>query len=209
MNKPFSRERKGRRVYSSNTPVVLGVGGTLRLGSCSEQALRLALRAASEHGAVTEIITAAELDFPGYNPETADSIDGAQRLLNAARRADCLIISTPGYHGGMSGLLKNALDYLQGLAEDAQPYLRHKAVGCIVAAAGWQTGVTTLSSLRSTVHALRGWPTPLGVVVNSAMRPFGPGDELLDPKVGNQLTMLGAEVVTFAKAQVKHFARLG
>ncbi|MGC1304405.1 MAG: FMN reductase, partial [Caulobacteraceae bacterium] len=89
---------------------------------------------------------------------------------------------------------------------DPQPYLHHKAVGCIVSAAGWQAGATTLSSLRSTVHALRGWPTPLGVLVNSANRPFGPDGEALDHKLGEQLAILGTEVTAFARAQVSRYA---
>ncbi len=206
MNKPLSVHDVDVLGEAVGKPIVLGIGGTLRPGSSSEQALRLALRAAADHGAATEIITADALDFTAYDPATADSVVAAQALIQAARRADCVIISSPGYHGGISGLLKNALDYLQGLADDPRPYLQHKAVGCIVAAAGWQAGATTLSSLRATVHALRGWPTPLGVVVNSMTKPFGPDGEIVDAKVGEQLAILGAEVVAFARAEVRRFA---
>jgi NAD(P)H-dependent FMN reductase len=44
--------------------------------------------------------------------ESNDRPPAALRLLSALRRADGLIIATPTYHGGVSGLLKNALDYL-------------------------------------------------------------------------------------------------
>jgi FMN reductase len=206
MNMPLSSRDIDVLGEAVGKPVVLGIGGTLRPGSSSEQALRIALRAAADQGAVTEIITADALDFPAYDPATADDVAGANALIQAVRRADCVIIASPGYHGGISGLLKNALDYLQGLAADPRPYLQHKAVGCIVSAAGWQAGATTLSSLRSTVHALRGWPTPLGVVVNSMTKPFGPDGEVLDDKVGEQLAILGAEVVAFARAEVRRFA---
>lgn len=190
----------------TRAPVVLGIGGTLRPGSTSELALRSALNAAADRDAISEIITAAELNFPAYDPATADEVAAAARLVDAVRRADCLIIATPGYHGGMSGLIKNALDYLQALAADEQPYLRHKAVGCIVSAAGSQAGATTLASLRATVHALRGWPTPLGVVVDSTTAPFGPCGEASDAKLAGQLARLGGEVVAFARAEVRRFA---
>jgi FMN reductase len=207
MNKSHSHDHSANGIggNSAPAPLVLGLGGTLRPKSSSEQALRLALQAAAERGATTEIITASELNFPAYDPETADGIVAAERLIHAVRRADSLIIATPGYHGGMSGLLKNALDYLQALAADPEPYLSYKAVGCIVSAAGWQAGATTLSSLRSIVHALRGWPTPLGVIVNSANKPFGLDGEVLDSKVGEQLAILGTEVTAFARAQTKRF----
>jgi FMN reductase len=180
---------------------VLGIGGTLRPGSSSEQALRIALSAAAERGAATELLTARDLNFPMYDPGTGP-VAAAQWFIDAVRRADGLIIATPGYHGGTSGLLKNALDYLQELAGDPAPYLDGKAVGCLVTASGWQAGGTTLTSLRATVHSLRGWPTPLGVVINSSDRPFGPDGTVADAKVAGQLITLGDQVWSFARAQL-------
>jgi multimeric flavodoxin WrbA len=52
----------------ARTVTVLGIGGTLRPGSPSEQALRIALSGAAERGAATEILTARDLHFPMYDP---------------------------------------------------------------------------------------------------------------------------------------------
>jgi FMN reductase len=175
---------------------VLGIGGTLRPNSTSELALRHALRVAEQMGAATELITAQMLELPMYDPANAGA-PGAPTLIQAARSADAVIIATPGYHGNMSGLIKNALDYLQELAGDPAPYLHGRAVGCIVTAAGWQAGVTSLAALRATVHALRARPTPLGVVINSAVPPFGPDGEPVEPAVAVQLMEMVHQVVSF------------
>jgi FMN reductase len=193
MPMPMPRYRGGDR------PLVVGIGGTLRDCSSSETALRCALHAAAARGARAQLLTARELVLPMYDSEHPDT-DAAAHLLTAVRAADALILATPGYHGGTSGLLKNALDYLQELAGDPRPYLDGKAVGCIVTAAGWQAGATTLTAVRSVVHALRGWPTPLGVVVNSLNNPFGPAGEVLDAKLAGQLDVVGGQVVSFAQA---------
>ncbi len=190
-----------RPVADMTAPTILGIGGTLRPDSTSERALRIALDVAARRGAHTEIITARELNLPMYDPDCATLAVGAERLIESVRRADGLIVSTPAYHGGASGLLKNALDYLQVLAAAPDPYLHNKAVGCIVAASGWQGGSTTLTSLRSTIHALRGWPTPLGIAINSTTKPFGADGRIVDAKLGSQLEALGAQVVAFARAQ--------
>jgi len=187
---------------SAGPMTVLGIGGTLRAGSSSEQALRITLAAAAERGATTEMLTARDLHFPMYDPGNGPVDAAAGRFLDAVRRADGLIIATPGYHGGTSGLLKNALDYLQELAGDPAPYLDGKAVGCLVTASGWQAGGITLTSVRAIVHSLRGWPTPLGVVINSSDKPFGPDGTVIDAKLGRQLATLGEQVVTFAHAQL-------
>ena len=183
---------------TENRPHVLGIGGTPRPGSSSEVALRAQLVAAERYGATTEAITAVDLDFPMYDPDAAPLTPAAERLLAAVRRADAVVISSPGYHGGVSGLLKNALDYFQELAGDTTPYLDGRAVGCVVAAAGWQAATTTLGSLRMTVHALRGWPTPLGVAFNSMTKPFDPEGQVIDLKLAGQFDTMAEQMVSFA-----------
>jgi FMN reductase len=91
-------------------------------------------------------------------------------------------------------MVKNALDYLEDLREDERPYLSGRGVGCVATGAGWQATVATLATLRSIVHALRGWPTPLGAAVNTA--PGRPEDEA--ERARFQLQTIGAEVVEFA-----------
>jgi FMN reductase len=178
-------------------PRILGLGGTTRQGSSSERALRAALDIAARAGAKTDILLADELDFPAYAPERGQLGPQASRLLDLVRRADGVIVASPGFHGGPSGLIKNALDHLEELREDERPYLDGRAIGCIVCAAGWQATATTLAALRSTIHALRGWPTPLGVTINST----SVGD--VDPIVAAapQLGLLVDQVVNLARWQ--------
>ncbi len=119
------------------------------------------------------------------------------------RRADGLIVASPGYHGGVSGLVKNALDLLEDLRGDQRSYLEGRAVGCVVTAAGWQAAVTTLEALRSIVHALRGWPTPLGASLNTAEPLFDGDGNCTDPKAADVLNAVARQVVEFA---VRHGA---
>ncbi|MEV7009469.1 NAD(P)H-dependent oxidoreductase [Streptosporangium sp. NPDC051022] len=174
-------------------PFVVGVGGTLRASSSSETALRIALEAAGAAGARTELFGAAYLaELPMYDPDRPAGASGL-RLVEALRAADGVILSSPGYHGSVSGLVKNALDYAEELRDDARPYLTGRAVGCVSTAHGWQAAVTTLQALRTIVHALRGWPTPLGAAINAAESGLGPGRSP-DERVLSQLRTVGMEV---------------
>src|SRR5918997_246197 len=65
-------------------------------------------------------------------------------------------------------------------------------------ALGWQATVTTLTALRSIVHALRGWPTPLGAALNSAQVSFDEHGVPSDPAVDRTLRVIGQQVVQFA-----------
>jgi FMN reductase len=101
-------------------PLIVGVGGTLRDGSTSERALRLALRAAGAMGCSTEIFAGQAINLPPYDPADGRRSPEAGALVAALRRADGVILSSPGYHGTISGLLKNALDYTEDLRGDAR-----------------------------------------------------------------------------------------
>lgn len=173
-------------------PLIVGIGGTTRQDSSTERALGIALAACAEQGAST-ISLGSELlaALPHYVPNTGNLTSAQLALVNAVRRADAVIIATPGYHGAISGLVKNALDTLEELRTDARPYLDGRAVGCIVTAYGWQSLGTVLSGLRSTVHALRGWPTPYAATINTLETPLtadGTNAETIEAlsKVGRQ-----------------------
>lgn len=180
-------------------PLVVGIGGTDRAASSSERALAAALAAAEARGARTRLFGAAQLDLPMYSPGAAERTHAAHALVDALAHADGLIVASPGYHGSISGLVKNALDYVEDLRDAERPYLDGVAVGCIACANGWQATTTTLVALRSVVHALRGWPTPLGVAINSAQRAFDEQGDVADTVVAAQLDTLGGQVVAFAQ----------
>ena len=101
---------------------ILGIGGTTRPGSTTERALRMALGVAAAAGAETELLIGSPIDLPLYAPENTTRSPEAERLVAALRRADGIIIASPAYHGGLSGLVKNALDYAEDLREDERPY---------------------------------------------------------------------------------------
>jgi len=179
---------------------VLGIGGSTRPGSSSETALRIAAASAERAGAQVELITGRDLMLPIYDTESRERPPEATRLLMAIGGAEGLIISSPGYHGTMSGMMKNVLDYVEDLRDNERPYLDGIAVGCIAVAYGWQASVSTLHNLRVAVHALRGWPTPLGATINASGRPFNQdGTSCSDDSAQFQVETVGAQVVEFAK----------
>jgi FMN reductase len=180
-------------------PFIVGIGGTTRSGSTSERALLAALARAEALGCETQVFAATSLPFEPYDPGRPERSPQAQAMVAALRRANGLILSTPTYHGGISGLVKNAIDYVEDLREAPRPYLEGRAVGCIVCADGAQAIGSTLMSLRAVVHALRGWPTPYGASIASRNRPFGAEGVAADPAVIASCEMVASEVVAFAR----------
>jgi FMN reductase len=180
-------------------PTIVGLGGTNRPGSSSEKALRLALAHAQAAGAEVELFSGRDLDLPTYNPGDSARTSGATNMIAALRRADGILLASPGYHGSISGLVKNALDYVEDMRNDPRPYFEGRAVGLIACAAGYQATGSTLISLRSVVHALRGWPTPYAVAINTAVNPAAGERAAADDEIDSQLNILALQVVQFVR----------
>jgi FMN reductase len=186
-------------VSTKNSPFIVGLGGTTRVGSSSEKALTVSLKAAEELGAETAMFSGPALVLPMYAPDVADRTPAALDLVKALRRCDGIIVASPAYHGSISGLIKNALDYAEDLRTDERVYLDGVAFGCIACAGGWQAAGQTLAALRAIAHALRGWPTPLGGMLNTSTPLFDPKGGCTDLSAKFQLENVGKQVVLFAK----------
>lgn len=178
-------------------PFIVGIGGTTRPGSSSEKAMALALAYAKSMGAETEMFGGRDLMLPLYDPGPDALVGLAAQLVASLRRADGVILSSPCYHGGVSGLIKNAIDYTEEMRSDERVYLDGRAVGAIGCGYGYQGPGVVLTQLRQITHALRGWPVPLGVAVNSAVVKFE-DDKCSDAAVARQIEIMAAQVVDFA-----------
>lgn len=174
------------------------IGGTMRRGSSTERALQVASAAARDEG--VEVITfdgSYIAHLPHYRgPEWQE--DHGREMIEAVRSADALLIATPGYHGTISGMVKNAIDYLEELAKDRRPYLDGRPVGLIATAFGHQAANSSMNTLRTIVHALRGWPTPFGAAIKVEPDSFDEGGACLDPVVQGQLELVGRQVARAA-----------
>ncbi len=180
-------------------PYIVGLGGTTRPNSSTEKIIRLVLDEARKRGGRTIQFSGPQLLFPHYAPESPERTDDARNFIETLRKADGVVLASPGYHGGISGLVKNALDYTQDMATDPRVYLDGMAVGCIGTGAGWQGANATLSALRAVTHSLRGWPTPLGIAVNTIEPLFDADGECLNKGLIVQAGLMAQQIVDFAR----------
>lgn len=186
-------------VNNTGNILVVGVGGTFRTGSSTERAVEKVLGHAESLGAKTLMFGGASLDFPMYRPNVTRDDPHLVKFLDALRSANAVVIGSPGYHGAISGLIKNALDYVEEMSSDEHPYLDGRAVGCVATGSGWQGANATLTSLRSITHALRGWPTPLGLALNTSQPLFDGSGLCLRGEVDQQFRLMATQLVSFCK----------
>lgn len=189
---------------ATRRPFVVGIGGTAGASSSTERALAIAIKAVAARGVDTRTFGGEFLGrLPIYVPKAAQRTAEEMEFVEAVRRADGLIIASPGYHGSVSGMIKNALDLLEETARDGRVYLSGMPVGLVVTAYGWQATGSTITALRSIVHALRGWPTPLAAAINSSASRFGDDGSCDDVAVTAQLGLVGDQVADFLQLHRK------
>ena len=195
--RPHAGEPKAAKVCAR---LVVGIGGTIGGPSSTERALRIAIAAAEREGLRTRVFGGAELArLPLYDPKAAERTVEEQDFVDAVRNASALIVASPGYHGNVSGAVKNALDLLEETANDPhRTYLADMPVGLISTAYGWQATGSTIAALRSIVHSLRGWPTPYAAAINCQITRFDDTGGANDPEAVEQLAMVGRQVARFA-----------
>ena len=107
---PLDRWRRLLDTFQNQPLRILALSGSLRRGSTNVVVLRtLAERAGPE----TAISLFPLNDLPLYNgdDDTDDPPPAVAALRNAVSASDGLIIGTPEYNHGTTGVLKNAIDW--------------------------------------------------------------------------------------------------
>jgi FMN reductase len=173
---------------------IVAICGSLRPGSYTRMALQTALRGARETGAEATLIDLREYQLifcDGKENESGYPNDVFQ-LRGEVKRAHGVILGTPEYHGGVSGVLKNALD-LMGFEE-----LEGKMLGLVGVSGGALGAVHALSHLRTVGRALHAWVMPEQVAISEAWKAFDEKGNLKNPEVEERLLELGRQVVRFS-----------
>ncbi len=129
---------------------LLGICGSLRAGSFNRKLMLEAVRLFDP-----ETFVDGNLRLPLYDGdlETAEGIPAdVQLLADQIREADAVVIAGPEYNKAMSGVLKNALDWVS--RTQGNPW-RDKPVAIMSAAGGRAGGERTQMTLRHAMVTFR------------------------------------------------------
>lgn len=168
---------------------IVGIGGSLRAGSYSQLALKVVAERAEALGAEVEILDLRSLKLPFCDGED-NYIDypDVEKLQNAVKQADGLILATPEYHGSVSGALKNALDLM------SFEHLDGKVAGAI-SVLGGQVNSNALNDLRVILRWVHAWVIPEQIAIGQAWKAFSPDGKLLDEKLSERFDEFARSLV--------------
>jgi FMN reductase len=105
-----------------------------------------------------------------------------------------MVWASPTYHGTVSGVFKNALDFIEMLSDDTPSYLGSKAVGLISI-----NDSKTFSAMSNSVHELHAWLAPTHVMLKKS-------DFNLDGEI-HLTSETGIRRVTRLVNELMHFLR--
>lgn len=179
--------------YPNTDVQIIAICGSLRPISYTRMALTIALQGAQQTGVSTQMIDLRDYqlifcdgrDRDDYPPDVI-------RLRNQVSQAQGIILGTPEYHGGYSGVLKNALD-LMSFRE-----MQGKMVGLVGVGGGRLGATTSLNSLRTVGRWLRAWVIPEQVSIPNSSSQFDEHGQLHNPNLETRLLELGRQVARFA-----------
>lgn len=152
--------------------MILCILGSASRDSVTRKVVELVMDLFVVHGSRPELIDLSTEftnlhDIEQYtNPEPGSQ---TAELRDRIAGASAVVLASPVYHGTFSGLLKNALDHLEGDSLTAKP------VGVVAAGGGPRSAAVACDHLRTVVRALSGWAVPTHVAVTST--DFEPGED--------------------------------
>jgi chromate reductase len=167
------------------SPRLFGLCGSLRAGSRNRALMAEARRAFGPCD-----WSEGDLRLPLYDGDIeAQGIpEAVQRLAEAIASADAVVVVTPEYNKAISGVLKNALDWVSRVKT---PVWRDKPVAIMSATAGRSGGERAQSSLRDCLVPFRPHIVPgPEVLVADAANAFDPEGRLTQPRAEAALAEL-------------------
>lgn len=190
---------------SSDAVRVLVFAGSLRSASLNKKLARLAAEMVRDAGAEATFIDLKDYPLPVYDGdlELASGLPAnARKLKDLFIAHDAFVIACPEYNAGVTGALKNAIDWVSrqdGEESGVVPY-EGKVVGLCSAAGGVLFGIRAMEMLRSILMNLGCLVVPKRLGVPRASQAFGPDDQLTDAAQVATLSAMVQQVVRVAGA---------
>ena len=171
---------------------VIGLAGEYRSTSKSGMLVNLALKMAKEQGADVEFWDLDERPLPLVGEEGCWAHPNVKAFQTLLEESDAFLLSSPEYHGTMSGVMKNTMDWMY------DKHVGGKVFG-LMSTLGGVTNANTLNHMRISLRWLHGWPVPEQLAIGHVKEAFDEEGGLVNEDLRQRLSNLVNSVLTAAK----------
>ena len=178
---------------------ILGFCGSLRSGSFNKRLMIHACDVLKQKGCEIKIMDLRSLEIPLYDGdfEAKSGIPpGVTQLAQAIVEADGLVIGCPEYNGGITGVLKNAIDWV---SRAKNPWVS-KPILLVSTSPGWFGGLKSNVVTRGILTHLRSIVVPTQVIIPLAEKSMDEKEQLVDPLHKSNLNTGCEELLLAMKA---------
>jgi NAD(P)H-dependent FMN reductase len=189
---------------ATKKPRILAFAGSTREGSHNKRLIKLAADAARAAGAEVTLIDLRDYPMPPYdgNVEAHEGLPASAVALKQLFKAhEGLLISAPEYNGGMSGMLKNTLDWVSRRGDDDHTLAAFagKFAGVMAASPGALGGVRGLGQLRHVLTTMGVLVVPQQRGIHAAHVAFDEHGRLKDPAQQAAIEAIAARLVDLVR----------
>jgi len=177
---------------------IIALSGSLRSESLNQKLVTIAAEGAKKAGAEVQLINLADFNIPLYSEDleaegTPSSVNDLKHLF---AQADGILIASPEYNGSISGVLKNALDWLSRPSNTADigSAFQGKIAAIMATSPGGLGGLRGLNHLKDVLFNLGVLVYPNQIAVPSAYQAFNAEGRLNDSDMQQNVERLGADI---------------
>ena len=171
---------------------ILGLAGEYRSTSKSGMLVNAALRMAEAKGAEVVFWDLAEKPLPLVGEEGCWAHPNVKEFQSLLESCDAFFLSSPEYHGTMSGVMKNTMDWMY------DKHVGGKVFG-LMSTLGGVTNSNTLNHMRIALRWLHAWPVPEQLAIGHVKEAFDEDGHLVDESLQERLSNLVEAVLSASK----------
>ncbi|MGD1839223.1 MAG: NADPH-dependent FMN reductase [Nitrososphaeraceae archaeon] len=171
---------------------ILGIGSSLRNNSSSTIVLEKLLQESKRYNFVdTNLLDFRIIQLPLFDPNKSKKnlTKEIEQVNKLVLNADAYVLASPDYHGSMSGVMKNFLDYYWH-------EFSGKIFGYIVAS--HENGLTVIDQMRTAVRQCYGWSMPYSISLNKE-NDLDHSGYIINKKLQKRIEMMARDMVTYGK----------
>lgn len=190
------------------TPKILAFAGSTRTDSYNKKLVKIAVSGAQAAGAEVTYLDLRDIPMPLFDQDlqTEEGLHpNAAKFKSLMRNHQGLLIASPEYNSSISGVLKNAIDWVSLPAPGEPPgaCFVDKVAAIMSASPGQLGGLRGLAQLREILANIKVTVLPDQIAVPKADDAFNSNGTLKDANQQAEIEKLGSKVATIvAKLKV-------
>ena len=181
---------------------ILVFAGSTRKDSVNKKVARTCTKILEGLGTKATFIDLKDYDMPLYDGDIEEEKGlpkNTKKLKEVIKEHEGLVIVSPEYNAGMSGVLKNVIDWVTRKEQGEEALLAGKTAAILAATPGSMGGIRGLYHLRHVLTGIRMQVLPTQLGIPNAYGLFDEQGKINDEETKEKITNYMKELIKLSK----------